>query len=93
VGVARVKSLRPTPRSATQMAVWFCRAMPCGATRPVKPRFTHVMETCEGATPMVPFEVASTVVPCVAYTLPSKGETVTKRPLLPRVSVMAPLAG
>ena len=93
VGVARVKSLRPTPQSATQMAVWFCSAMPCGAARPVKPRFVHVMDTCDGATPMVPATVASTVVPCVAYTLPSNGDTVTKRPPLPRVSEMAPLAG
>jgi hypothetical protein len=43
------------------MAVWFCSAMPCGATRPVKPRFDHVMDTCDGATPMVPATVAITV--------------------------------
>jgi hypothetical protein len=84
VGVARVKSLRPAPMSATHSAVALCSVRPCGATRPVKPRLVKLSAASDGATAVVPVADASTEAPCVAYTLPSKGDTVTARKLLPR---------
>jgi len=94
VGDTRVKSLRPTPRSATHMAVWFCRAIPCGATRPARPRLVKLSAVREGATAIVPVVVAITDVPCEAYILPSKGDTTTARKLLPRRYVLdAPACG
>jgi hypothetical protein len=65
VGVARVKSLRPTPQSATHSAVALCSARPCGATRPVKPRLVKACVVMDGATPGAPALETNTRVSCV----------------------------
>jgi hypothetical protein len=46
------------------MAVALCSAMPCGATRPDKPREVKAFAVKDGATPAVPTLEASTAVPC-----------------------------
>jgi hypothetical protein len=65
VALARVKSLRPTPQSATHSAVALCSARPCGATRPVRPRLVKPCDVMDGATPGEPALEASTRVSCV----------------------------
>ena len=54
VAALRLKSLRPTAKSATQSVLASLKAKPCGATRPVRPSDTNVRALVEGATPTVP---------------------------------------